>query len=394
MTTRLAVADPSRGRHTICLAVTPAMKALGIPNRCRIREIPPDIDYMTAVPRMQLYIDYAAEIYGIYLKYISKDDIHVYSIDEAFMDVTDYLPLYDMTARRLGETILDDIYRSLGIRASCGIGTNLYLTKVALDISAKHAPDFIGELNEESYRKTLWHHRPLTDFWRIGKGTAKKLEGLGIRTMYDITRTEEDLLYRIFGVDAELLIDHAWGRETVTIADIKAYRPRSNCLSAGQVLPHSYDFESGRLIIKEMTDLLCLELVEKKLVTKSVTLHIGYDYVLHAAPAHGTAALLEETSADLLIIPAAVALYEKIVDPALTVRRINLTFNHVVPEEYCQYNFFTDPEGLEKNRRMQEAVLRIKQKYGKNAILKGMDLEEHATSRERNTQIGGHRSGV
>ena len=394
MTTRLAVADPSRGRHTICLAVTPAMKALGIPNRCRIREIPPGVDYMTAVPRMQLYIDYAAEIYGIYLKYISKDDIHVYSIDEAFMDVTDYLPLYDMTARRLGETILDDIYRSLGIRASCGIGTNLYLTKVALDISAKHAPDFIGELNEESYRKTLWHHRPLTDFWRIGKGTAKKLEGLGIRTMYDITRTEEDLLYRIFGVDAELLIDHAWGRETVTIADIKAYRPRSNCLSAGQVLPHSYDFESGRLIIKEMTDLLCLELVEKKLVTKSVTLHIGYDYTLHAAPAHGTAALLEETSADLLIIPAAVALYEKIVDPALTVRRINLTFNHVVPEEYCQYNFFTDPEGLEKNRRMQEAVLRIKQKYGKNAILKGMDLEEHATSRERNTQIGGHRSGV
>ncbi len=394
MTARLAVADPSRGRHTICLAVTPAMKALGIPNRCRIREIPPDIDYMTAVPRMQLYIDYAAEIYGIYLKYISKDDIHVYSIDEAFMDVTDYLPLYDMTARRLGETILDDIYRSLGIRASCGIGTNLYLTKVALDITAKHAPDFIGELNEESYRKTLWHHRPLTDFWRIGKGTAKKLEGLGIRTMYDITRTEEDLLYRIFGVDAELLIDHAWGRETVTIADIKAYRPRSNCLSAGQVLPHSYDFESGRLIIKEMTDLLCLELVEKKLVTKSVTLHIGYGYALHAAPAHGTAALLEETSADLLIIPAAVALYEKIVNPALTVRRINLTFNHVVPEEYCQYNFFTDPEGLEKNRRMQEAVLRIKQKYGKNAILKGMDLEEHATSRERNTQIGGHRSGI
>lgn len=394
MTARLAVADPSRGRHTICLAVTPAMKALGIPNRCRIREIPPDIDYMTAVPRMQLYIDYAAEIYGIYLKYISKDDIHVYSIDEAFMDVTDYLPLYDMTARRLGETILDDIYRSLGIRASCGIGTNLYLTKVALDITAKHAPDFIGELNEESYRKTLWHHRPLTDFWRIGKGTAKKLEGLGIRTMYDITRTEEDLLYRIFGVDAELLIDHAWGRETVTIADIKAYRPRSNCLSAGQVLPHSYDFESGRLIIKEMTDLLCLELVEKKLVTKSVTLHIGYDYALHAAPAHGTAALLEETSADLLIIPAAVALYEKIVNPALTVRRINLTFNHVVPEEYCQYNFFTDPEGLEKNRRMQEAVLRIKQKYGKNAILKGMDLEEHATSRERNTQIGVHRSGI
>lgn len=394
MTTRLVVADLSRGRQTICLAVTPAMKALGIPNRCRVYEIPEDIDYITAVPRMQLYIDYAAEIYGIYLKYISKDDIHVYSIDEAFMDVSDYLTLYEMSARQLGKTILKEIYNTLGIRAACGIGTNLYLTKVALDITAKHASDFIGELNEESYRETLWQHRPLTDFWRIGKGIAKKLERVGIFTMYDVAHTEEDFLYRLFGIDAELLIDHAWGKETVTIADIKAYHPRSNCLSSGQVLPHSYDFESGRLIIKEMTDLLCLDLVEKKLVTKSVTLHIGYDYSLNITPSHGTTTLSEETSADLIIIPAVEALYERIVNPRLTIRRVNLTFNNVVPEEYHQYNFFADPETLEKNRRMQEAVLDIKNKYGKNAILKGMDLEQHATTKERNTQIGGHRSGI
>lgn len=394
MTTRLVVADLTRSKQTICLAVTPAMKALGVPNRCRVYEIPQGIDYITAVPRMQLYIDYAAEIYGIYLKYISKDDIHVYSIDEAFMDVSDYLTLYDMSAKDLGKTILNEIHDRLGIRAACGIGTNLYLTKVALDITAKHAEDFIGELNEESYRETLWRHRPLTDFWRIGKGITKRLERVGIFTMYDIAHTQEDFLYRLFGVDAELLIDHAWGRETVTIADIKAYRPRAKCLSSGQVLPRSYDFESGKLIIKEMTDLLCLELVEKKLVTKSVTLHIGYDYSLNMTPAHGTAALSEETSADLIIIPAVEALYERIADPALSIRRVNLTFNNVTPENYRQYNFFTDGESLEKNRRMQKAVLDIKNKYGKNAIIKGMDLEEHATTRERNTQIGGHRSGV
>lgn len=394
MTTRLVVADLTRSKQTICLAVTPAMKALGVPNRCRVYEIPQGIDYITAVPRMQLYIDYAAEIYGIYLKYISKDDIHVYSIDEAFMDVSDYLTLYDMSAKDLGKTILNEIHDRLGIRAACGIGTNLYLTKVALDITAKHAEDFIGELNEESYRETLWRHRPLTDFWRIGKGITKRLERVGIFTMYDIAHTQEDFLYRLFGVDAELLIDHAWGRETVTIADIKAYRPRAKCLSSGQVLPRSYDFESGKLIIKEMTDLLCLELVEKKLVTRSVTLHIGYDYSLNMTPAHGTAALSEETSADLIIIPAVEALYERIADPALSIRRVNLTFNNVTPENYRQYNFFTDGESLEKNRRMQKAVLDIKNKYGKNAIIKGMDLEEHATTRERNTQIGGHRSGV
>ena len=394
MTTNLAVADLSRTEKTICLAITPAMKALGISNRCRIFEIPKHIKYIAAVPRMQLYIDYAAEIYGIYLKYISKEDIHVYSIDEAFMDVTDYLTLYDMSARELGKTILNEIYVNLGIRATCGIGSNLYLTKVALDLTAKHAEDFIGELNEESYRETLWNHKPLTDFWRIGKGIARKLENAGIYTMKDVANADEDFLYHLFGVDAELLIDHAWGREPVTIADIKSYRAQSNCLSGGQVLSCSYGFEDGKLIVKEMADLLCLDLVEKGLVTKSVTLHIGYDNRLGASPAHGTLSLDDETSADILIVPAVEKLYERIVNPTLTIKRVNLTFNHVIPEEFHQYSFFTDAESLEKNRKIQKAVLSIKNKYGKNAILKGMNLEEHATTRERNTQIGGHRSGI
>ncbi len=393
MTTNLVVADLERSEKTICLAITPAMKALGISNRCRVFEIPKGIEYIAAVPRMQLYIDYAAEIYSIYLKYISKDDIHVYSIDEVFMDVTDYLTLYGMSARELGQTIINEVYEKLGIRASCGIGTNLYLTKVALDISAKHATDFIGELDEETYRQTLWNHRPLTDFWRVGKGIAKRLENVGLMTMKDIAQADEGFLYQLFGIDAELLIDHAWGREPVTINDIKSYRSRTNCISSGQVLACSYGFEDGKLIVKEMADLMCLDLVEKGLVTKSITLHVGYDNRLNAAPAHGTTQLPDETSADILIIPAVEALYERIINPTLSIKRVNITFNNVIPEEYHQYNFFADAESLERNRKLQEAVISIKHKFGKNAILKGMNLEEHATTIERNQQIGGHRSG-
>ena len=393
MTTNLVVADMSRTEKTICLAITPAMKALGIHNRCRIFEIPPHVKYIAATPRMQLYIDYAAEIYGIYLKYISKDDIHVYSIDEVFMDVTDYLVMYGLTARELGMKIIGEIHSRLNIHATCGIGTNLYLAKVALDISAKHSPDFIGELTEESYQQTLWHHKPLTDFWRVGAGTAKKLAGYGILTMGDIAHSDEDFLYHLFGIDAELLIDHAWGREPVTIADIKAYKPETNGLSSGQVLGCDYPFEDGKLIVKEMMDLLCLDLVEKKLVTRSVTLHVGYANRLNAPSAHGTASLSDETNSDLLLIPAVTSLYERIVNPQMPIKRINISCNNVIPEECHQYNFFTDAAELEKNRKVQEAVISIKHKYGKNAILKGMNLEEHATTRERNMQIGGHRSG-
>lgn len=392
MTTNLVVADMSRTEKTICLAITPAMKKLGIKNRCRVFEIPGDVDFIAAVPRMQLYIDYAAEIYGIYLKYISKEDIHVYSIDEAFMDVTDYLGLYNMTARELGKKIMDEIFDKLGIRATCGIGTNLYLTKIALDISAKHSEDFIGELTEDSYRKTLWNHKPLTDFWRVGKGTAKKLADYGIFTMKDITETDEELLYKLFGIDAELLIDHAWGREPVTMPDIKNYHSQTNCLSSGQVLAYDYSFDECKLIVKEMMDLLCLELVAKGLVTSTITLHISYTARLAMPPAHGTINVNDETNADVVLVPAIVKLYEDIVNPQYSIKRVNITCNNVTEESYHQYNLFTDDLLNDRNRKVQEAVLSIKDRYGKNAILKGMNLEKHGTTRERNTQIGGHRS--
>ncbi len=280
MTANLVVADPERTEKTICLAVSPAMKALGIPGRCRVFEIPEGINYIMAPPRMQLYIDYSAEIYGIYLKYISKEDIHVYSIDEVFMDVTDYLEMYQMSAKELSVRIMQDVLESTGITATAGIGTNLYLAKVALDITAKHVEDHIGILNEESYRMTLWDHKPLTDFWKVGRGTVSRLARAGITTMGEIAQADEDLLYRMFGVDAELLIDHAWGRESTTMADIKAYKPKSNSLSSGQVLPRDYHFDEARIVAKEMADSLCLELVDKGLVTDSVTLHAGYSYRL------------------------------------------------------------------------------------------------------------------
>ncbi len=393
MTTNLVVADMSRSEKTICLAITPSMKAMGIKNRCRVFQIPKDVDYIAAVPRMQLYIDYAAKIYSIYLRFIAKEDIHVYSIDEAFMDVTDYLNLYQMSARELGQKMISTIYEELGIRATCGIGDNLYLTKIALDIMAKRSPDFIGELTEESYRKHLWNHKPLTDFWRIGPGISNRLARYGITTMREIAEAREDFLYQIFGIDAELLIDHAWGRETTTIADIKSFRPEHNSLTSGQVLAHGYDFETGKLIVKEMMDLLCLDLVAKDLVTKSITLHIGYDNIYNEKAAHGTVSLDSETNADILIIPAVERLYERIINPELKIKRVNISCNQVVPEENYQYSFFADANELERNRKMQKAVISIKDRFGKNAILKGMNLEESGTTRERNNQIGGHRSG-
>lgn len=393
LTTNLVVADLSRTNKTICLAVSPSMKALGVKNRCRLFEIPKDIDYITATPRMKLYIDYAAEIYGIYLNYVSPEDIHVYSIDEAFMDVTHYLSLYKMSAIELGNKIMNEIYNRLGIRATCGVGTNLYLTKVALDIAAKHSPDFIGYLDEVLYQKTLWNHRPLTDFWRVGEGTARKLSSFGIYTMRDIAETDEDLLYNIFGIDAELLIDHAWGREPVTMKDIKNYRPHTNCLTSGQVLMRDYAFEEGKLIVKEMTDLLCLDLVERELVTNSLTLHISYTRISGISSAHGTVRLDTETNSDLLILPAMCQLYDDIINPLFHIRRVSITCNNVIPEKYRQYTFFTDNQQLERNKKIQQAVITIKKRYGKNAILKGMDLLDSATTMERNLQIGGHKSG-
>ena len=393
MTTNLVVADPERTEKTICLAVSPAMKALGIPGRCRVFEIPKHIKYIMAPPRMQLYIDYAAEIYGIYLKYIDKDDIHVYSIDESFLDCTDYLNMYGMTPRELGIAIMQNIFESTGITAACGIGTNLYLAKVALDIMAKRASDHIGELTEASYCAMLWKHKPLTNFWRIGSGISKRLQMVGITTMEGVARADEEMLYHLFGVDAELLIDHAWGRESTLMSDIKAYKSRANSISSGQVLGCDCDYEGGKLILKEMVDLLCLELVEKGLVTNSLTLHIGYNNRYNMKSAHGTVTMTVTTSSAKQIIAYAVGLYERIINRYIPIHRFNISFNNVVDEVYKQYDLFSNPEELEREYNLQKAMLSIKERYGKNAILKGMNLEEGATTMERNRQIGGHRSG-
>ncbi len=392
MTTKLVVADPERSDKTICLAVSPALKALGLPGRCRVFEIPRHFEYIMAPPRMQLYIDYSARVYEIYLKYISKDDIHVYSVDEAFMDVTEYLSLYHMTARELGQRILDDIFDTLGLRATCGIGSNLFLTKVALDITAKHSPDFIGELDEKSFLETLWDHRPLTDFWRIGHGISNRLATYGIMTMRDIAHADENLLYKLFGVNAELLIDHAWGREPVTISDIRNYHSMSHSLTQGQVLMCDYSFEKGLVIAKEMMDVMCLDMVDKGLVAKSFTLTVGYAKSAPLQGTKGTFSLDTETNAGSVLIPAIADLYEQVVNPAYQVRRMFVVANGVIPEEYMQYSFFLSAENLERDRKVQKAVLEIKNKFGKNAILKGLNFEEGATARERNNQIGGHKA--
>ncbi len=394
LTARLVVADPERSEKTICLAVSPALKQMGVPNRCRVFQIPKEIPNKMAPPRMQLYIDYAAEIYGVYLKYIAKEDIQVYSIDEAFLDVTDYLHLYQMTAVELGRKIMQDILDTTKIPAACGVGTNLYLAKVALDILAKHETDRIAYLDEARYREKLWKHKPLTDFWRVGRGTVERLSNMGICTMEEIAHARESLLYKSFGIDAELLIDHAWGREPVTIADIKAYRPKNTSLSSGQVLPRDYSYEEGILVVKEMADLLCLDLVDQGLVTSHISLVIGYSNQKCFEPARGSTTLRSATSSNRRLLSYVEQLYRRIVRPGAYIRRITLTYTGVMTEDYQQFDLFSDPEETEKDVKAQRAVISIKQRYGRNAILKGMNLEESATTIERNGQIGGHKSGV
>ena len=480
LTTNLVVADPERTEKTICLAVSPSLKKYGIPGRARlfevvqrVREVNAErkqkapgrvlngfssdateiakssdlgVSYITAPPRMALYMEYSTRIYNVYLQYIAPEDIHVYSIDEVFIDVSPYLETYKMTPKELASQMIQDIYAATGITATAGVGTNLYLCKVAMDIEAKHAmPDEhgvrIAQLDELSYRKLLWEHRPITDFWRVGRGYQKKLEQIGLYTMGDVARCSigksneyynEELLYKIFGINAELLIDHAWGWEPCTIADIKAYKPETNSLGSGQVLHCAYDFAKTRLVVREMTDLLVLDLVDKGLVTDQVVLTVGYDIDNLINPdirrkykgevttdrygrqipkhAHGTANLKRQTSSTRMITAAVMELYDRIVNPNLLIRRLNLTANHVVSEQsaakeetYEQLNLFTnyeaveqqrkeEEEDLEREKRMQLAVLDIKKKFGKNAILKGMNLEEGATAVQRNSQIGGHRA--
>lgn len=478
--TNLVVADESRTDKTICLAVSPSLKQWGIPGRPRLFEVKQkvkqvnaarkaklpsqifegsshhsdeliknpnlELSYIAAPPRMRKYMEYSTKIYSIYLKYISPEDIHVYSIDEVFIDLTQYVKLYKCTAKELVRKIIRDVLKNTGITATAGIGTNLYLCKIAMDIVAKKMkPDKdgvrIAGIDEKSYRKLLWNHTPITDFWRIGRGYAKKLEEYGMYTMGDVARCSigkpgdfynEELLYRIFGVNAELLIDHAWGWEPCTIAQIKAYKPVENSLSSGQVLHCPYEFDKAKLIVREMTELLVRDLVKKRLVTDQLVLTVGYDieclknpeikkkysgpvtvdYYGRSVPkhAHGTTNLSKHMASTKVIVNAVTELFERIVNRDLLVRRMYVVANHVVREDdikqetvYEQLDMFTDYAALQKKKEaeekmikkeksLQQAVLNIEQKYGKNAILKGMNLEEGATSIDRNNQVGGHRA--
>ena len=394
MTTNLVVADPDRSKDTICLAVSPSMKALGVKNRCRVRDIPPNIPHIVAPPRMQLYIDCAAAIHGVFLRYVAPEDIYTYSIDESFIDVTPYLKMYGTSARELAKEIIQSVREIVGTVSTCGIGTNVYLAKVALDILAKHDPEFIAELNEETYQETMWDHRPLTDFWRIGPGTERRLRNHGLTTLRDITMCNEDLLYRWFGVDAEILIDHAWGREPTTIRDIKNYKSKSKSMSSSQVLMRDYKFSEGELIAKEMADNLCLDMAAKNLVTESITLWVGYSYTEGVPSVFATVKFSKPTNLSVEVIPAISILFRRIVNPAYAIRRIAISCNDVtIDPGMQQLNMFVDTNKQVREMNLQRTILQIRAKYGKNAILKGMNFQKAATGRKRNTQIGGHRGG-
>ncbi len=435
LTTKLVVADKSRTSKTICLAVTPALKAYGLSGRSRLFEVEAkareikrrtgkDLEYITAVPRMSLYIKYSARIYSIYLKYFAPEDIHVYSIDEVFIDATSYLPLYKLNARELAVKVIRNILGETGITATAGIAPNLYLCKIAMDIVAKHIPADkdgvrIAELDVKSYREKLWNHRPLTDFWRIGKGTARRLEKYLIRTMGDLARMSlrnPKMLYSEFGIDAEILIDHAWGVESVGMKEIKNYKSETKSLGSGQVLHEPYTFEKARIIVREMSELLSLDLFKKNLAADSLSLYVGYDVETLALPdfdgevvrdyygrdapkpAHGKKSFAAHTNSSKMIVESAVSLFEKIANQKWLVRRINITANNVISQNQVQPGLF---DGLDekdggtnhqKEDNLQRARLEIIRKFGKNAILKGTNLEEGATTRDRNEQIGGHKA--
>ena len=394
MTTNLVVADPERTDKTICLAVSPSLKALGVKNRCRVFEIPKDIKYIIAPPRMKKYIDYSASIYAIYLRYISEEDIFVYSIDEVFIDVTDYLVLYEMSPKDFALFLMDKVLKEIGIRATAGIGSNLYLAKIALDITAKHSPLFIGELDEESYKEKLWQHTPLTDFWRIGRAISRRLEHLGLYTMYQIAHTPEDILYREFGIDAEILIDHAWGRESVTLKDIQAYKPKNRSVNSSQVLSRDYSINEALVVLKEMSDEVTLLLVERSSLAKTFSLSIGYAKESGGSLASLSTSTMTATANSLIIKRVFCELYLSLVDRTKLIRRLSLTLSSLTKEsEGRQLDLFLDNGLEEKDNKVQKTVLQLKNCYGKNIILKGTDWLEGATAKERNKEIGGHKSG-
>ena len=385
----LVVADPSRGKGALCLAVSPKMKEQGVHNRCRIFEIPDNISYITAMPRMNLYMQYSADIHGIYLKYISREDIHVYSIDEAFLDVSEYLQMYSVSAKELARMILQDIYTTTGITATVGIGTNLYLAKIALDITAKHAKDNMGVLDEQLYRETLWHHKPVSDFWQVGRGISKRLEKYSVADMYDIAHMDERILYREFGVNAEYLIDHAWGREPTTIKEIKAYKSKSNSLSNSQILFEDYNYEEALLVLKEMVELNVQNLVESHRVTDHIGLYIGYS-ARNVKATGGSRKLSNVTNSYAYLRNAFIELYRETVNRQELVHMLSISFGNVVDEMYETYDLFTDFNALEKEKKLQLTLLNIKHKFGKNAVIKGMNLLNKATAISRNKLVGGH----
>ena len=422
MTTDLVVADPTRTDRTICLAVSPSLKARGVSGRARVFEIPKSFEYIMAPPRMSLYIEYAAEIYKVYLDYIAPEDMHVYSIDEVFLDVTGYLRRYGKDPKQMAELLMSEVYERIGVRATAGVGPNMYLAKIAMDIIAKHADDFIGVLDEKRYQDMLWDHRPLTDFWRIGRATAKKFERIGITTMggiAELAERDEDLLYKMFGIDAELLIDHAYGIEPTRMSDIKGYKTSSRSLSHGQVLMRDYTNEEGLLIVKEMTEQLCHEMSDVGMVTPNVSIAVGYSNALKAPMAHGSVSFTVMTDAASLIIPEVAELYLRITNHEYPVRRVFINFNNIKPKDAGgQISLFDladeddEAEGktkgqmrqesmsdalaetrgkMKRDAALQEAVNSIRHKYGKDAMFRGMDLEEAATTIERNHQVGGHR---
>ena len=397
LTTDLVVADPERSDKTICLAVSPSLKAKGVRNRCRVFQIPQGMEYIMAPPRMALYIRYSARIYQTMLRFVSEDDIHVYSIDEAFLDVTGYLGFHKCSARQLGERIRQAILQDTGIPATCGLGSNLYLAKVALDITAKHSPDFFGVLDEQSYQATMWDHRPITDFWRVGPGTARRLKKLGLETMGQVALyANPERLYKELGIDAEILIDHAWGKEPVTIADIKAYRRRSHSLTNGQVLPCGYTPAEARIIVTEMLDQSCLDLVAKGLVTSSMSLavHCSVGEWGQALYDGATVRFGSPTNARSVVLPRVLAAYDRMACSDAKVHRIMIVCNDVQEEDRVQQSLFAgcDP-ALERERQRQETILDVKRRFGKNSLVRGTDLMPKATQMERNLQIGGHRSG-
>ena len=390
--TNLVVADTTRGKNALCLAITPKMKAQGIKNRCRLSDIPRNVKYEAAMPRMQLYIEYAADIYALYLNYFDPRDIHVYSIDESFIDATGYLDSMGLTPQQLAKKLMNEIAEKLHIPSTAGIGTNLYLAKIALDISAKHTKDHLGYLTEELYRETLWDHQPITDFWQVAGGTQRRLERYGIFTMRGIAEAAPETIYRLFGKDAELLIDHAWGRESCLMEDIKNYRSKTHSVSFSQILPRNYTFNEARLVMQEMILNGCHELMRRKVITQKVWIGVGYAFDTISST-KGSTRLISATSVNSLMQEPVLALFDRVADRKVPIRRLAISFNDVCDEGCEGYDFFTDWEAVEREKARERAVLEISDRYGKNAVLRGTNYMKGATQKERNEMIGGHRAG-